>query len=127
MGFRGPRRLCARHDGHAFPRSGEPSFWRSARRSARSSAAGVRHTLGLAGSSRAIVAFYEAARPTVTSLGDREKTDGTFNDERRRLYEIALDVQKTVISRIRPGVTWRELHRVRGGSTRSLRVDRPSA
>jgi Xaa-Pro aminopeptidase len=36
--------------------------------------------------------------------------DGTFNAEQRRLYDIALDVQRTVISRIRPGVTWRELH-----------------
>ncbi len=35
---------------------------------------------------------------------------GELNDKQRRLYEIALDVQKTVISRIRPGVTWRELH-----------------
>jgi Xaa-Pro aminopeptidase len=36
--------------------------------------------------------------------------DGTLDDRQRGLYEIALDVQKTVISRIRPGVTWRELH-----------------
>ncbi len=36
--------------------------------------------------------------------------DGTFTDEQRRYYEIVLDVQKTVISRIRPGVTWWELH-----------------
>lgn len=36
--------------------------------------------------------------------------DGTFNDEQRRLYEIALNVQKTVISQVRPGVTWQELH-----------------
>jgi len=36
--------------------------------------------------------------------------DGTFTEEQRRYYEIVLDVQKTVISRIRPGVTWWELH-----------------
>jgi Xaa-Pro aminopeptidase len=36
--------------------------------------------------------------------------DGTFTADQRRLYEIALDVQKTVISRVRPGVTWWELH-----------------
>ena len=38
--------------------------------------------------------------------------DGTFTDEQRRLYTIALDVQKTVISMVRPGVTWWELHDV---------------
>lgn len=36
--------------------------------------------------------------------------DGVFTDEQRRLYEIALDVQKTVIGMIRPGVTWWQLH-----------------
>jgi Xaa-Pro aminopeptidase len=36
--------------------------------------------------------------------------DGRFTAEQRRLYEIALNVQKTVISKIRPGVTWWELH-----------------
>jgi Xaa-Pro aminopeptidase len=36
--------------------------------------------------------------------------NGRFTDEQRRLYDIALNVQKTVISRIRPGVTWWELH-----------------
>jgi len=36
--------------------------------------------------------------------------DGRFTAEQRRLYDIALAVQKTVISRIRPGVTWWELH-----------------
>ena len=36
--------------------------------------------------------------------------DGHFTDEQRRLYEIALDVQKTVISMVKPGVTWWELH-----------------
>ena len=36
--------------------------------------------------------------------------DGTFTAEQRRLYDIALDVQTTVIERVRPGVTWWELH-----------------
>ena len=36
--------------------------------------------------------------------------DGTFTAEQRRLYEIALDVQTTVIGMVRPGVTWWELH-----------------
>lgn len=36
--------------------------------------------------------------------------DGTFDERQRRHYEIALDVQKTVIGMIRPGVTWWELH-----------------
>jgi len=36
--------------------------------------------------------------------------NGRFTADQRRLYDIALDVQKTVISRIRPGVTWWELH-----------------
>jgi Xaa-Pro aminopeptidase len=36
--------------------------------------------------------------------------DGKFNPKQSRLYEITLDVQKTVISRIKPGVTWWELH-----------------
>ena len=35
---------------------------------------------------------------------------GKFSPQQRRLYDIALDVQKTVISRIKPGVTWWELH-----------------
>jgi Xaa-Pro aminopeptidase len=35
---------------------------------------------------------------------------GKFSPQQRRLYEIALDVQKTVISKIKPGVTWWELH-----------------
>ena len=35
---------------------------------------------------------------------------GRFTPEQRRLYDIALEVQKAVISRIRPGVTWWELH-----------------
>ena len=36
--------------------------------------------------------------------------DGTFTPEQRNLYEIALNVQKAVISRVKPGVTWWELH-----------------
>jgi Xaa-Pro aminopeptidase len=36
--------------------------------------------------------------------------DGKFTTEQRRLYAIALDVQKTVIGMVRPGVTWWELH-----------------
>jgi Xaa-Pro aminopeptidase len=36
--------------------------------------------------------------------------DGVFTAEQRRLYEIALDVQTTVIEMVRPGVTWWELH-----------------
>lgn len=36
--------------------------------------------------------------------------DGRFTAEQRRLYTIALDVQKTVIGMVRPGVTWWELH-----------------
>jgi Xaa-Pro aminopeptidase len=36
--------------------------------------------------------------------------DGTFDAEQRRLYTIALDVQKAVIEAVRPGVTWWELH-----------------
>ena len=35
---------------------------------------------------------------------------GTLDSEQRRLYEIALEVQKTVIEMVRPGVTWWELH-----------------
>ena len=35
---------------------------------------------------------------------------GRLSGEQRRLYAIALDVQKTVISMIKPGVTWWELH-----------------
>jgi len=36
--------------------------------------------------------------------------DGTFDDQQRRLYEIALSVQKAVIESVRPGVTWWDLH-----------------
>jgi Xaa-Pro aminopeptidase len=35
---------------------------------------------------------------------------GRFSPEQRRIYEIALNVQKTVISRIKPGVKWWDLH-----------------
>jgi Xaa-Pro aminopeptidase len=35
---------------------------------------------------------------------------GTLETEQRRLYEIALDVQKTVIQMVRPGVGWWDLH-----------------
>jgi Xaa-Pro aminopeptidase len=38
--------------------------------------------------------------------------DDALNAEQRRLYEIALNVQKTVIGAVRPGVTWWELHRL---------------
>jgi Xaa-Pro aminopeptidase len=36
--------------------------------------------------------------------------DGRFTEAQRQLYTIALDVQKTVIGMVRPGVTWWELH-----------------
>ena len=36
--------------------------------------------------------------------------DGTLTAEQRLLYDIALDVQITVIEMVRPGVTWWELH-----------------
>jgi Xaa-Pro aminopeptidase len=35
---------------------------------------------------------------------------GTLDSKQRRLYDVALDVQKTVIEMVRPGVTWWELH-----------------
>jgi len=35
--------------------------------------------------------------------------DGRFTQEQRRIYEVVLDVQKTVIAAVRPGVTWHEL------------------
>ncbi len=38
--------------------------------------------------------------------------DGPLSPEQRRIYEIALRVQKTVIDSVRPGVTWQELHRL---------------
>lgn len=34
----------------------------------------------------------------------------TFTEEQKSFYSTVLNVQKTVISRVRPGVTWRELH-----------------
>jgi len=36
--------------------------------------------------------------------------EGRFTSEQTKLYDIALEVQKTVISKIRPGVKWWELH-----------------
>ena len=36
--------------------------------------------------------------------------DGKFSTEQRRLYQIALDVQKAVIARVKPGATWWDLH-----------------
>jgi Xaa-Pro aminopeptidase len=36
--------------------------------------------------------------------------DAPMNAKQRELYEIALDVQKTVIENVRPGVTWWDLH-----------------
>ena len=47
------------------------------------------------------------------SSADIQRTvpaDGTFTDEQRHVYQTVLDVQKTVISNVRPGVTWQELH-----------------
>lgn len=44
--------------------------------------------------------------------------DGGLNEEQRRLYEIALDVQKAVIAAVRPGVTWWDLHRLAEGMLR---------
>jgi len=44
--------------------------------------------------------------------------DGKFSPEQRRLYEIALNIQKTVISRVKPGVTWWELHDLAVGMLR---------
>ena len=38
--------------------------------------------------------------------------DATFNVKQRELYEVALNVQKTVIENVRPGATWWELHRM---------------
>jgi len=35
---------------------------------------------------------------------------GTLDSQQRRLYEIAMDVQKTVIEQVKPGATWWELH-----------------
>ena len=36
--------------------------------------------------------------------------DGKFTEEQKRIYEVVLDVQKAVIGKVRPGVTWQELH-----------------
>ncbi len=36
--------------------------------------------------------------------------DGQFTSEQRRIYEVVLNVQKAVIDRVRPGVTWQVLH-----------------
>ena len=36
--------------------------------------------------------------------------DGKFTDEQKRIYQVVLDVQKAVISEVRPGITWQELH-----------------
>ncbi len=35
--------------------------------------------------------------------------DGKFTEEQKRIYRVVLDVQKAVISEVRPGVTWHEL------------------
>lgn len=37
---------------------------------------------------------------------------GSMNAAQRRLYEIAADVQQTVIENVRPGATWWELHEI---------------
>jgi Xaa-Pro aminopeptidase len=44
--------------------------------------------------------------------------DGMFSPEQRRLYQIALDVQKAVIDRVKPGATWWELHELAVGMLR---------
>jgi Xaa-Pro aminopeptidase len=36
--------------------------------------------------------------------------DGRFSEEQKRIYHTVLAVQKAVIERVRPGVTWGELH-----------------
>ncbi|MGW8266081.1 MAG: aminopeptidase P N-terminal domain-containing protein [Longimicrobiales bacterium] len=36
--------------------------------------------------------------------------DGRFTPEQRQIYEVVLNVQKAVIDRVRPGVTWQDLH-----------------
>jgi Xaa-Pro aminopeptidase len=35
--------------------------------------------------------------------------DGKFTEEQKRIYQVVLDVQKAVISEVRPGVNWHEL------------------
>ncbi len=47
---------------------------------------------------------YSADIQRTVPAGDR------FTDEQRRIYEVVLDVQKSVIAAVRPGVTWQELH-----------------
>lgn len=44
--------------------------------------------------------------------------NGRFTPEQRRLYQIVLDVQKTVISQVKPGARWQDLH---GMAVRMLR------
>jgi len=36
--------------------------------------------------------------------------NATFTEEQKRFYTTVLDVQKAVIAKVRPGVTWQELH-----------------
>ncbi len=47
---------------------------------------------------------YTADVQRTVPAGDR------FTEEQRRVYEVVLDVQKSVIAAVRPGVTWQELH-----------------
>ena len=49
---------------------------------------------------------YSADVQRTVPAGDR------FTDEQRRVYETVLEVQKTVIAAVRPGVTWDELHQM---------------
>ncbi|HSM07297.1 MAG TPA: Xaa-Pro peptidase family protein [Longimicrobiales bacterium] len=49
---------------------------------------------------------YSADVQRTVPAGDR------FTPEQRRVYETVLDVQKTVIAAVRPGVTWDELHQM---------------
>jgi Xaa-Pro aminopeptidase len=43
---------------------------------------------------------------------------GGLDESQRRLYQVALDVQNTVIGMVRPGVTWWELHDTAAGMLR---------
>lgn len=43
---------------------------------------------------------------------------GTFDERQRALYEVALEVQTTVIEMVRPGVTWWDLHNTADGMLR---------
>lgn len=36
--------------------------------------------------------------------------DGTFTPEQRKLYEVVVNVQKTVIANVKPGARWQDLH-----------------